>query len=101
MPASRSPATFRGRRVDLVVDVRSRLEFWMGHLDGAICVPAHRVAERLATDAELGRDACILVYCASGARSAMAAGTLRAAGFRNVMDGGGLAAAARDFAAGA
>ncbi|MCC7194065.1 MAG: rhodanese-like domain-containing protein [Gemmatimonadaceae bacterium] len=94
--AAATVATFRGRKVDLVVDVRSRIEFWLGHLDGAVCIPVGSVARRLADDA-LDRKACILVYCASGARSAAAAQELRAAGYGNVVDGGGMGEASQHF----
>ncbi len=90
-------ATFRNRPVDHVIDVRSRLEFWLGHLPGAINVPLGRLPEGLARHPAIGPDARIVVYCASGARSAAAAATLQAAGYRDVVDGGGLGGARRDF----
>ena len=89
--------TFKGRPVDVVIDVRSKLEFWLGHLDGAICVPVDVIGERVVHDGTLKKDARILVYCASGARSAAAAGELRRLGYHNVTDGGGMSAAAKDF----
>lgn len=85
---------FRGRTVDLIIDVRSRLEFWMGHLDDAVNIAVDVVAEELPRRPGVARDAAILVYCASGARSAAAAMQLRAAGYTNIIDGGGMAAAA-------
>lgn len=72
----------------LVVDVREADEFAAGHLPGAINVPRgileaaaecgnkHR-DERLCN----ARDKTLLLYCASGARSAMACATLRHMGF--------------------
>ncbi len=90
-------ATFKGRPIDAVIDVRSKLEFWLGHLDGAVCVPVDVIGERVVNDNTLSKDARILVYCASGARSAAAAGELRRLGYRNVTDGGGMSAAAQDF----
>lgn len=95
-PATRRP-TFRGQPVDAVVDVRSKLEFWMGHLDGAVNIPVDAIGDDFATRAHVGRDDAILVYCASGGRSAAAAATLRALGFRRVVDGGGIGAASADF----
>jgi phage shock protein E len=87
---------YRGEPVDLVVDVRSRLEFWMGHLPGAVCIPIDSLPEGL-DGRGVSSKSRILVYCASGARSATAAGQLRAAGYRNVVDGGGLAEAQAHF----
>jgi phage shock protein E len=89
--------SYDGRPVDAVIDVRSKLEFWLGHLDGAVCIPLDVVAARLPKRAKIARDAHILVYCASGARSAAAAAQLRELGYRNVTDGGGMSAAARSF----
>ena len=83
---------FKGNAVEMVIDVRSRLEFFMGHLSGAVCIPVSVIAEQV-RKREIGTETRILVYCASGARSADAAQQLRALGYRNVVDGGGYAAA--------
>ena len=93
---SRAPR-FRGAPVDLVVDVRSKLEYWMGHLPGAVCIPGERLLEALADRADVNRSSRILVYCSGGTRSEAAAARLRAAGFTNVADGGGMSAASEDY----
>lgn len=90
--------TFRNRPVDAVIDVRSKLEFWMGHLPGATNVPVDRLPEGL-DGLGLTPKSRILVYCASGMRSAQAAGILKSAGYSNVVDGGGMGAASQDFVA--
>ena len=93
--ASRAPR-FRGSPVDLVVDVRSKLEFWTGHLPGAVCIPV----DELPTGLEgrgVSPESHILVYCGSGKRSANAASQLRAAGFKHVVDGGGMSDAWNHF----
>jgi rhodanese-related sulfurtransferase len=90
--------SFRKKPIDLVVDVRSRIEFWMGHLAGATCIPVDRIAEIEKLD-NVNKDSRILVYCASGARSAAAAGTLKTLGYRRVIDGGGIDAARGGFEA--
>lgn len=97
MTSGRSTPRFRGARVDLVIDVRSRLEFWMGHLPGAVCIPAGRLPDALAARDDITSSSRILVYCASGTRSATAAATLRTAGYANVVDGGALADARREL----
>ena len=84
----------RPSRFDLIVDVRTKLEYWLGHLPDAECVPVTKVGDVLGGRDSLARDCRILVYCASGARSAHATMQLRALGFTNVVDGGGMAAAA-------
>ena len=86
-------ARFHGKPVDLVVDVRSKLEFWLGHLPGAVCIPVDRVLDGVRERGDISADITILVYCASGARSAAAAHALKAAGYRRVIDAGGIGAA--------
>jgi phage shock protein E len=90
---------FKDLPVDHVVDVRSKLEFWLGHLPGAVNVPVDRLPAGLDELDGLSRQSRILVYCASGARSAQAAAMLRQAGFLRVTDGGGMGEARRDFVA--
>ena len=51
----------------------------------------------LAERPEITRDSRILVYCASGVRSAMATRELGALGYRHVIDGGGIADAKAAF----
>jgi rhodanese-related sulfurtransferase len=96
MTASGSPK-FRGAAVDVVVDVRSKLEFWLGHLPGAVCIPVDRILAGLQAIDGISATSRILVYCASGNRSRAAAATLAQAGYRNVVDGGGLTAASAHY----
>lgn len=88
---------YRDKPLDLVVDVRSKLEFWTGHLPGAICIPVDDLPGALAERTDVTIDSRILVYCGSGKRSATAASELRAAGFKDVIDGGGLSAAWQEY----
>jgi len=90
-------ARFHGKPVDLVVDVRSRIEFWLGHLPGAVCIPVDRMPDGVQERGGVTADSTILLYCASGARSAAAAEVLRAAGYRRVIDAGGMNAASQHF----
>lgn len=90
---------FRNLPVDAVIDVRSQLEFWLGHLPGAANIPVDQLPHGLAELPGLDYKSRILVYCASGGRSAAAASSLRAAGYLRVTDGGGMAEARRDFVA--
>jgi rhodanese-related sulfurtransferase len=91
-------STFRNQPVDLVVDVRSHLEYWLGHLPGAVCIPVHSIASELPSRSDVTPASRILVYCASGARSAAAAQTLESLGYRHVIDGGGMNEARQQFA---
>ena len=81
----------------MVVDVRTKVEFWLGHLPGAVCIPVDQLPDALEAHPGVSRASRILVYCASGARSATAATTLRSAGYADVVDGGGIAEARAHF----
>ena len=71
-----------------LVDVRSPAEYASGHIDGARNIPVGEVGRRTL---ELGSKATtIIVYCASGARSAMAKRTLQHAGFETVYNLGSM-----------
>jgi len=88
---------FRRKPIDTVIDVRSQIEFWLGHLPGAVCMPVDSIAEKIQSKDGVTKSSRILVYCASGMRSASAAQQLRALGYTNVVDGGGINSARADF----
>lgn len=72
-----------------LVDVRSAAEFATHHLEGARNVPLPTLSSTLAT---LGpKERPVVLYCASGARSAMAKALLTQNGFTQVHDLGALA----------
>ena len=73
----------------IVVDVRTPGEYKSGAYPDAINIPLDEIPSRYA---ELGKNAAreIVVYCASGARSAYAENILRQLGYTNVRNGGGL-----------
>ena len=89
---------FRNKKVTVLIDVRSRLEFFFGHMPGAVCIPVTKINEAALESRGIARDASILVYCASGSRSAMAVRALKQAGYKRVVDGGGLANVRRNLA---
>ena len=91
---------YRDLPVDHVIDVRTKLEFWLGHLPGAVNVPVDTLPHGLDGVDGITPKSRLLVYCASGARSASAAAILKQAGYQRVTDGGGIAEAKRDFVAG-
>ena len=74
-------AKYRNKTVDVVIDVRSHIEYWLGHLPGAKCIPVGSIEHGITQHPEITTDSNILVYCASGARSASAASTLRGLGY--------------------
>ncbi len=69
----------------VIIDVRTVQEYVTGYIDGAINVPLIDI-ETIDYD----KDTVIIVYCASGMRSATAAETLVDLGYTNVynLDGG-------------
>lgn len=73
----------------LVLDVRTPGEYQSGHYTKAVNIPVQELQARLA---EVGNDKKrpVVVYCASGMRSAQAARILTAAGFTDVTNAGGL-----------
>ncbi len=78
----------------LLLDVREPFERELSSI-GGVLIPLGELERR---SAELDRSSQIIVYCRSGARSAKAAGILKAAGFSNVRNlAGGLQAWARKF----
>lgn len=64
-----------------LVDVRTPQEFETGRIPLALNVPLEQLA---ATSANWNKDKPVIVYCATGGRSAEAAAQLAAAGFRAV-----------------
>jgi rhodanese-related sulfurtransferase len=61
-----------------LVDVRTPGEWASGHAEGAVLIPIDELGGRLR---EIPRDHPVVVYCASGVRSARAAAMLGAAGY--------------------
>jgi phage shock protein E len=72
----------------MIVDVRSAEEFEEEHYPAAVNIPVDEVHVRLQELGEKNRS--IVVYCASGSRSAYAARILKSAGFVDVVNAGGL-----------
>ncbi|MEW6430285.1 MAG: rhodanese-like domain-containing protein [Myxococcota bacterium] len=71
-----------------LVDVRTPGEYSAGHLPGAVNVPLQELGARLKT---LGaKEKPLVLYCASGTRSAMAKAVLKNAGFQQVFNLGGM-----------
>jgi rhodanese-related sulfurtransferase len=68
-----------------LVDVRGRGEFAAGHAANSINIPLPEIGERAG---DLDRSRPVIVCCASGTRSAMAAHRLRRLGFGRVVNAG-------------
>jgi phage shock protein E len=72
----------------LIVDVRTTDEFEDEAYPGAVNIPVGNLPNRLKELEPKSRS--IVLYCASGARSAMAAQMLKASGWTDVVNAGGL-----------
>jgi rhodanese-related sulfurtransferase len=68
-----------------VVDVRSLAEFAGGHAAGSVNIPLSEIGVRAK---ELDMTRPVIVCCASGTRSALAAHRLRGQGFKTVLNAG-------------
>jgi rhodanese-related sulfurtransferase len=71
----------------VLLDVREPYERELANIEPSLHIPMSEVPERVG---EIPKDREIVVYCHSGARSAMVAGFLASRGFRSVanLDGG-------------
>jgi rhodanese-related sulfurtransferase len=69
----------------VVVDVRTRDEFRMGHAKGSINIPLDRIEDEAA---KLSKHPHVIVCCRSGSRSAYAMQLLKGEGLTNVTNGG-------------
>lgn len=81
-----SPSEVRARREQgdafTLLDVREPNEWGMGHIAGAMHIP--RGVMESAIETRIPREQEIVIYCASGNRSAMAADILQQMGYRKV-----------------
>ena len=68
----------------IFVDVRERNEWDEGHIPGALHVPRSHLESRI-EQAVPDRDATVILYCASGSRSAFAAKALEELGYENAI----------------
>ena len=75
-------AALGGARTPVVLDVREPAETNLGRIPGAMVIPRGTMETKI--EAVVPRDAVLVVYCASGNRSALAADTLRQMGYSNV-----------------
>lgn len=64
-----------------IIDVRSSVEFKLGHVPGAVLIPHKTLASRID---ELDKSKPIIVYCHSGYRAGIAEQILKENGFDKV-----------------
>jgi hydroxyacylglutathione hydrolase len=81
---------FASNQPPLAIDVRAPREREQRHIEGSLSMPLNHLARDLKA---LAKDRPLLVYCAGGYRSSIAASLLKACGFDSVCEiAGGLAA---------
>jgi rhodanese-related sulfurtransferase len=71
----------------IILDVRSRGEFAMGHIKNAINIPVDELSNNLSKLSD--KNTCIVCCCASGMRSGAAKRMLESKGYTAVFNGGG------------
>jgi rhodanese-related sulfurtransferase len=80
-----------GSTPPIILDVREPKETNLGRIAGALVIPLGALETKV--EAVIPRDASVVIYCASGNRSALAADTLQQMGYKDVasMAGGWMA----------
>lgn len=78
-----SPAEIREHRPQVLIDVRENDEYTEGYIPGAQWIPRGKLELRI-EDAVPDRDSDIVLYCAGGNRSALAARSLQELGYTKV-----------------
>ena len=78
-----------GEEPYILLDVRTEVEYSQTRIDGAVLIPNTEIGAR-APEELPDKEATILVYCRSGARSAAASETLAQMGYIHVYDFGGI-----------
>ncbi|MFQ3621106.1 MAG: rhodanese-like domain-containing protein [Spirochaetales bacterium] len=71
----------------ILVDVRTAEEYSSGHIPGALNIPVDSIGRNYPTQ---DKDALIILYCRSGNRSGAAKQILEQAGFKRLVNFGGV-----------
>ncbi len=79
---SDSIALHAGGQSTVFIDVREPNEWNLGHIPGALHIPRGTLETHI--EAAANRDQQIVLYCASGNRTALAADTMQQMGYTNV-----------------
>lgn len=74
----------RDRKIDVVLDVRTKIEYNLGHYPQALHIPTTALADSVETMIP-DKKTQILVYCNTGQRARYATDVLRAKGYKNVV----------------
>jgi len=88
LAAHAQTVSYNGVRQDVIIDVRSPVEFALGHIDGAINIPLDRIEADIQSVPGIHKNSRILLYCRSGQRSETARKILEKQGYKYVLNGG-------------
>ena len=88
MTADEARAKIAAKEFDTIVDVRTNMEYNLGHAPDAIHLPIGEI-ETKASYVLPDKNARILVYCNTGQRARAASETLYSMGYKNVRYIGG------------
>lgn len=80
-----------------IIDVRSPQEFAAGHLVGAVNIPYEQILHRIDSLEGLEKSSELLLYCLSGARSAVACSLLAQHGYTRALNGGSMSTLLMNF----
>lgn len=69
------------------IDVREPYEYMRDHVEGAINIPPSEILAGAPALAGIPKDAELIVYCASGARSNASIHYLKTMGFTHIING--------------
>jgi phage shock protein E len=72
---------------NILIDVRTPLEYQQGHLNNAVNIPFNKIKEDIKNYAP-DKEQTIMVYCQSGKRSDIAVKELKGLGYKNVINAG-------------
>lgn len=75
----------------LLLDVRTREEYALGHIEGAVNIPLQELEESAEEELD-DKEQTIYLYCRSGVRTLSAASILEELGYNKVYDIGGIIA---------
>lgn len=67
----------------LILDVRTKMEYDMGHIKGAILIPVQELEQRFSVISDYQHQD-VFIYCASGNRSTVASRILIRSGFKRI-----------------
>jgi rhodanese-related sulfurtransferase len=71
----------------IIIDVREPFEYKMGHVEGAVNLPPAALMAGAKLLESVPKDAELILYCRSGARSNAAMHYLKQLGFTNLING--------------